>query len=187
MKVEKYSQTRNTCTLYVRDIRKRNKINNCLDIIKRFISEKFYITLYRVDGVNLTDDEIVVYGKEIEKYFESNMHLEIIDGCKNSSSIIEFNSAVGQIEIRDNIKNILPKIFDYYLETIIVKPKTEFEVFKEIYAKNNSMMGLYKYIEEGLTDILFAYVDSGDFMICFNTSIYDEKVIANLINKMLIL
>ncbi len=185
MKISKY-KTNKICNLYIENVRKNKKIINCINIIKRFINtEEFYFTLYRVDGINLTENEFLEYSNDIKKYFSNNENIEIFKGKKDSfpKNIL---SACGKLYITTETIGILPKIFDYFLETTIMIPKTTYEKFNQFFI-DNSMSRLELFIEKNICDIAFAYVDSGDFIICFNSEVYEEEYVIETIEKILII
>lgn len=185
MKINIYAQNDTTCTLYIDNVKRNNKIKECLEIIKYFINEdEFYFSLYRVDGLNISKNQFTEYHNTIEEFFKEHVNLEIIKKDDRRQSINGILAAMGKMLNNNETYEILPMIFDYFLNTIIYKPKQNYERFKQIF-KENSMQGLHYYIEKGVFDISFAYVDSGDFMICFNKNIYEEKEIIKTIESIM--
>lgn len=80
--------------------------------------------------------------------------------------------SVARITLNDQGLDLLPQIFDYYLETIMFKPKTDWATFQQYY-RHYLDHRLENYILDNLAGMLFCYLDSGDFMICFDS----EKII----------
>jgi len=180
MKITKYINNENICTLYIDNVRKNGKVDNCIDSIKRFIDkEEFYFVLYRIDGINLKVKESKQYEIDIGEYLRKLEYLEIFKNYNSKSLANGILHAVGKMKTTNDTYQILPKMFDYYLDTVIFKPKIPYKEFSDK-VMTNSMKSLSYYIEEGISDIGFAHVDSGDFMICFNKEVYNENEIIKI-------
>jgi hypothetical protein len=182
--IKEFYRTNNTCTLYLANVRRNDKIRNCLNLINNYIKDrKAFFELYRVDGFNLTNEEIEVYTEEIGDYFNK---LECFDVLikQNGLSLAEgILTAVGKLSENNDIYGMLPKIFDYYLETTLYQSELiSFDDFKQ-FVLDNPMKGMEYYIENGISNIAFAHVDSGDFMVCFNTNVYNKTDVINSINS----
>ena len=82
-------------------------------------------------------------------------------------------------------RDILTKIFQYHLETVLFCPKLELENFILFYKDymNNTWED---YIKKGFTDILFTYADSGDFSVIFRTDIYEQEQLFTEINEIIL-
>ena len=153
------------------------KIN---DIIVEFSNEdEFFIGTYKMDGFNLTNKEIVSYHSYIEEYFN---HIAP-DSIKKPLHVeIDKELNVYRVFNNNNFHNILNKLFEYYLETVIFCPKISWNQFVCKY-KDYMKNGTRDYIQQGYTDIIFSYIDSGDFCITFNSNVYAPQLIREKLQK----
>ena len=182
MEIDRYLQYNNVCTLYISNIRRNKKVNNCINLMKKYIDDReIYFEIYMVDCINLNTKEFEEANNLVSQYLEKYTLIEIKKKSSARKTLAnQIISAFGKIQIDNNMYEILPKIFDYYLETSIFKPKVSYEIFSNEMRKDK-MEELSYYINKGYSDLSFAYVDSGDFIICFNTEVYNEdKLIADL-------
>ncbi|MCL2860675.1 MAG: hypothetical protein FWF46_09115 [Oscillospiraceae bacterium] len=184
--IDNYTEKNNICTLYIGNIRKNNKVINSLNIIDKFVKNTgVYFSIYRVDGMNLSRKEATIYRKVLNNYFENLKEFEIFKRGKQKSLANSILEAIGKLSENNEIYTILPRIFDYYLETSIYKLKhNNFGYFKNIY-NEKPMKNLEYYVEKGYSDIAFAHVDSGDFIICFDSNIYEKDSTVEKIRKIL--
>ena len=71
----------------------------------------------------------------------------------------------------DELYDFIPKVFNYYLDTYFFASKISWEDYvKQI--RNYSNNDFY-FIKSNITDFLFSYIDSGDFVIELNSNKYD--------------
>lgn len=164
-----------------------NLVERCSEIIKYFSKgDKLFFCLYREDGFLLSEDQLINYRKEIPEYFETNGSWTTLFD-ENNIKMKYFDSRIlkaGSLPANDKTYIMLPRIFHYFLETICFFPKISWEFFEKNcfnYMKN----GGRNYIEDGYTDVLFSYVDNGDFRITFNSSLYNVESVYNDILKIL--
>lgn len=121
------------------------------------IDEEVFFGFYRTDGVNLTKDQSKVLEKKIPDFFHEGGDIQNLN---------EYLS-IARIALDEQGLDLVPQIFDYYLETIIFRPKTAWETFQQYYSHYLEHR-FEDYISDGLAGMLFCCVDSGDFVICFD-------------------
>lgn len=172
--VEEYNITSDVYTIIINNARYQKSFFNAVEkIIKAFLVDKeVFFGFYRTDGINLTLEQQRKLKNKIPEFFQKNGDFQ---------SISEYLT-VARIELKDYSYSFIPVIFDYYLETIIFNPKVDWEIFKQYH---------YKYMEHRIEDIiinhfaevLFYYFDSGDFLICFNSQMYNPIGVRNKIKQ----
>lgn len=163
-----------------------SKIKN---IIKHFVTGKeIFFGHYRTDGMNISKENFLKYALEIPKYFKSNGKYEkIIKGEEKRFLFITFpplELTVCNAPVNDETYKIMDKIFHYYLETTVFCPKIDWETFVNEYS-NYMTNGARDYVVKGYTDFLFAYFDSGDFSITFDSKVHDPQSVKNDVFKIL--
>ncbi|MCI8611405.1 MAG: hypothetical protein HFE66_05750 [Clostridiales bacterium] len=170
------------CSICVDGIGINNKnLEPCLEIIKSFtLGDTFFLGFFRSDGINLTKEERLKYSKEIPEYFRTyGKYLDIKIPNKRNKTI-EGMLQAAMAPVNASTFHIIPKVFHYYLETILFCPKIPWEEFVAYHSKfmDNGALG---YVTQGYTDFLFSYGDSGDFRIQFNPAVYDRLTMYNRI------
>lgn len=144
-------------------------------IVKHFInSNEIFFGFYRTDGVNISNSQFKEYQKTIQKYFDTH----------GNSTVLNEYLIVAKIKMNNDVYNILPLLFDYYLETSIFLSTKEFDSFTGYYSEYMKHRQT-DYITDGYADLIFSYFDSGDFSISFNSNIYDPKIIIKTIQKII--
>lgn len=176
------SNTDGSCSICVDSIGANNKnLEPCLNIIKSFtLGGTFFGGFFRSDGINLTKEEWLKYSREIPEYFRTyGKYLDIKIPSKRNKTI-EGMLYAAMAPVNDSTFLMIPKVFNYYLETILFCPKIP---WKEFVAYHSKFMenGALEYVAQGYTDILFSYGDSGDFRIQFNPAVYDRLTVYNRI------
>lgn len=145
------------------------------EIIKHFINSKeIFLGFYRTDGVNISNSQFKKYQKTIQDFFDTH----------GSLTVLNEYLAIAEITMDNDAHNILPLLFDYYLETSIFLSLNDFDSFREYYSKYMNHRQT-DYITDGYADLIFLYFDSGDFSISFNSNKYDPKVIRKTIQKII--
>lgn len=114
----------------------------------------------------------------------SNYYKYFGEYCQIEKNHNKHELAACHVPNDSNFYEIIDKIFHYYLETILFCPKISWNVFLHSY-KDYMKFGVKDYILNGYTDILFSYVDSGDFSISFNSEIYDPQVMREQFNRLM--
>ena len=144
-------------------------------IIKRFmVGDELFFGFYRTDGVNINSKQFKDYEKEIKDFFEINGEIR-----KQNTYL-----AVAQTSINHNLNKILPRIFDYYLDTVLFNPKISWETFEKYHFEYMEHTN-EDYIINNYADFIFSYFDSGDFLVCFNPENYDAANIRNVIDNII--
>ena len=87
------------------------------------IGDEVFFGFYRTDGVNLTKAQCKRLEKRIPDFFRGDGDIQ---------NLSEYLS-VARITLNDQGLDLLPQIFDYYLETIMFKPKTDWATFQQYY------------------------------------------------------
>lgn len=167
--------------------------NDCFskmkDIIRHFAAgDEIFFGHYRTDGMNITREDFKKYGVEIPEYFKLNGRYDkIIIG--EEKRFLFFTSQPWSLTVcsapaTNETYEIMDKIFHYYLETTVFFPKTDWKTFVSEYS-NYMENASRDYVSKGHTDFLFAYFDSGDFSITFDSKVYDPEAIKNEIFEIL--
>ena len=177
-------ENKDSCNIYIYNIGKA--MEKIIEIIKEFANEEeFFIGHFRTDGVNLKEKEFVSFSKEIPEYYKINGRYELLNvKIEKKSKIKVYNNylAVGSLPVNNATFEILPKLFNFYLDTILFCPKVKWKEFVQSYS-NYINRGASNYIMNGATDFLFCYHDSGDLLITFNSKIYNKKIVYEKIIK----
>jgi hypothetical protein len=141
------------------------KIKN---IIQYFSSgSEFYFGHYKVDGVNISHKEFLLIDKEMDLFFnEIGERIQILE-LQNGGTLAPNELTVCRVPNDYRIYELMPKMFHYYLETTFFCPKISWDTFVNAY-KCYTINGTTDYVINGYTDYLFAYVDSGDFIVSFD-------------------
>lgn len=90
---------------------------------------------------------------------------------------------IAKIHLSEQNYSFIPSIFDYYLETMIFNPKVDWETFKNYYYSYQDFI-FDDIILNDFTELLFGFVDSGDFLLCFNPNIYNPIEIRNMLKEL---
>lgn len=179
MKIVKYTETDQYIILFVDGVRNKEMLMKIVDLVKKFCDGKnVYFTIYRVDGIHPE------YQNDIEKYLNTLENFDVLSENKYLKFPRNLLSANGQFNQLEDVINILPLIADYFLETTVFPSKLKYEDLLSL-DKDRIMRGPGYYIKKGFSDILFAFADSDDFLVCFNKEKYDEQEIINNIIKSL--
>lgn len=125
----------------------------------------------RLDGTNLKSNQYKELKNAIPDFFKKHGSLNIIN---------KYLSA-GRLD-SCRYDDIIPLIFDYYLETILFNLKSDWVTFLKYYSDYQNIR-LENIILNNYADILFYYFDSGDLEICFSTEKYSLKEVKSLIYK----
>ena len=91
---------------------------------------------------------------------------------------------VARIEQDDEAYSFIPKIFDYYLETIMFNPKVNWDFFKQYYY-NYQNYRQDDIILNHLAEIVLCYFDSGDLSICFDPKKYSPVEVRSWIEELI--
>lgn len=159
------------------------EIENCIKIIKYFTKgDKYFFGFYREDG-NFDDySETIEYRLKIPKYFKSNgSYVDLtLDKFKGNKYFDRRISAVGRLTVNEDTYEMIPRVCNYYLETMFFEPLKGWEEFEFEY-KSNPMQSAIDFIKREYADLIFCHADSGTFFITFNTRKFNvEKVIAEV-------
>jgi len=157
-----------------------NALLCCNEIVKHFfVGNEFFFSMYREDGFNLTLEELIKFRIQIPDYFQEHGQIESVYKIDNDSQIKHFDSRIhliGRLPATEDTYEMLPVISKYYLETLLFSPMINWDMYKELYIKNSGESAEY-YIRSNYADMMFAFVDSGDFKIVFNSSVHDESIV----------
>lgn len=177
MKIIKYTETDQYITFFINGVRNQDRLIKVVNLIKKICDgQNTYFTIYMVDGIHPE------YQNEVGEYLNNLENFDILRKDKHAEFPKNLLSANGQFNRAEDIVNILPLIADYFLETTVLPSKLSYEDLLSL-DENRIMKGPGYYIEEGFSDILFAFADSDDFLVCFNKEKYDEKVLIDLLIK----
>ena len=174
--IKEYKKTKCAYTIVLENVRfDENGFEIIEKIIKRFmVGDELFFGFYRTDGVNITSKQFNDYEKEIKDFFELNGEI------KKQNTYL----AVAQTTINHNLYKILPRIFDYYLDTVLFNPKISWETFEKYHFEYMEHTN-EDYIINNYADFIFSYFDSGDFLVCFNPENYDAANIRNVIDNII--
>ncbi len=127
-------------------------------ILKTFLTgEELFFGFYRTDGVNLTAKRERELKSEIPAFFRSRGEIQALN---------EYLT-VARIKAGEDIYHFIPSVFDYYLETVLFYPVSEWETFKRFY-RDYQKHRLDEMVSNHFAELLFCYSDSGDFSVCFD-------------------
>lgn len=159
-----------------------------IKLLKHFINGKvIFFGFYRTDGINLTNEEWLKYDIEIPKYFQANGRYEPLTKTVEKRGKIKTNSGyfmVGSLPVNEETYKLIPWIFHYYLEITLFCPNIDWGTFVQSY-RDYMKHGTSTYIENGYTNFLFTYADSGIFSLEFNQNLFDKNVVYQEIEKIL--
>lgn len=174
MTVEEYESTTGVHTLIINNARYQKGFLNVVEkLIKAFLSdEEVFFGFCRTDGVNLTLKEQKRLANEIPAFFQKN---------GNFHSLSEHLTAA-RIKFNNDTSDYIPLIFDYYLETVMFNPKTDWENFKQ-YHSDYQKHRVDEIILNHFAELLFYYFDSGDLMICFNPQVYNPQEVRSVVEQ----
>lgn len=145
------------------------------EIIKHFINNKeIFFGFYRTDEVNISNSQFKKYQKAIKEFFATH----------GSLTVLNEYLVIAEMTMDNDAYDILPLLFDCYLETSIFLSLKNFDSFREYYSEYMKHRET-DYITDGYADLLFSYFDSGDFSISFNSNKYDPKIIRKTIKKII--
>lgn len=177
------------CSIYLDNIGLTpDNMLKCVQIVKRFATEKIaFFGFYRLDGINLTNEEWKKYDEEIPAFFQANGAYEMLmERKEQNGKIKEYTGylTVGKLPLREKTYDLMPWVFHYFLETICFCPKIDWDTFVQSY-RGYMEHGTKGYIKDDFTDFLFEYGDSGDFAISFNADSYEEEEVFREVMKIL--
>lgn len=174
--IEEFSYPNGSYTITISNARScMKKIHSYMKYF--FNGQELFLGHYKKDGFNLSNAEIKKYETEIPEYFKSNGRFYQYE-YKNRLGEL----TVCSIRFDSNVFDVLDKVFDYYLETIIFSPQIDWETFKysfKYYMKHSAR----DYVLNGYTDFLFSYTDSGDFSVSFNPIKNSPETVRKKINS----
>lgn len=115
---------------------------------------------------------------EVDRIERNFQHRKLEDKIevffRNHGNIKELNEylTVAKVRMDSQTCNMLTLFFDYYLETILFNPKVDLNTFAGFHL-NYQKHRFEDLILNHYTDMLFLYFDSGDFLVCFDSLVYD--------------
>jgi len=177
------------CTITLSDITgNANNLSKCIEITKHFAcGNELFFGHYRTDGISLTQNEWIKYGKEIPEYFRKNGRYEPLTGMvqeKRRVKQLQGYLTIGSLPMADKTFEILPWIFHYYLETICFCPEIDWKTYSKSF-QAFIKHGAREYVSNGFAEFLFSYCDSGEFSISFNRTQHDQDAVLQSIQKIL--
>lgn len=184
IKLAVHSNIDGLCGIHLDNIGLRPEtMKKCVRIIKHFTKcRELFFGHYRTDGINLKNEQWLKYEKEIPEYFKKNGRYESLNlNIQKKKKIKQFSGylTVASSLANDELYEILPNVFHYYLETICFCPKIDWITFIESY-RHYMKHGANEYVLNGFTDFLFSYTDSGDFSISFNQRMNKECILQDI-------
>lgn len=186
MKIIEYEETNQYITLFVDGVRNSDKLPKVVNLIKEMCNQRnVFFKIYRIDG-NVNSNDIKEYENKIKNYLNSLENFNILVEDRHSKFPQNILSAIGQFRELDDLINVLPFMADYFLETTIISSESN---YMNILSKDKEqiMEGPGYYIEKEFSDIVFAFFDSDDFLVCFNKEKYDEQEVIDKIKKSLLM
>lgn len=180
MKIIEYVETEQYMTLFIDNVRNKEILIKIVNLIRKICNQKkVFFKIYRVDG-NVNSNDIKEYKNKIQSYLNSLENFDVLAEYKSSKIPENILSAIGQFRKQDDLINILPLMADYFLETTVIP--SELNCFNTLSKNKEQIMeGPGYYIENGFSDIVFAFFDSDDFLVCFNKRKYDKQEIIDTI------
>lgn len=158
------------------------------EIIKHFaVGNQLFFGHYKLDGMNISRKEFLECASKIPQYFSSNGKYQKI--VKSPIKKFDITCPLQELVVCQAPNNsetyeILANVFNYYLETILFCPKIDWETF--VHSYSNYIDNVTKdYVLNGYADFVFSYVDSGDFSICFDPTVYNAQAIREKIEIIL--
>lgn len=171
--IVEYANPAGIYTILINNARFHDRFqDNIKNLFYHYLNDgEVFFGFCRSDGTNLKSNQYKELKNAIPDFFKKRGSLHIIN---------EYLSA-GRLD-SCRYDDIIPLIFDYYLETILFNPKSDWVNFLKYYSDYQNIR-LENIILNNYADILFYYFDSGDFEICFNTEKHKLKEIISLIYK----
>ena len=136
-------------------------------IIRCFaLGEEVFLGHYRQDGFNLTNNQMKELKEKIPRYFSQYGDYQIVD--KTPKKRKRKYLVTCRCPNDERFYKMLKDILAYYWQTVIFCPLIDWSSFVSLY-QNYMSVPLKTYIQNGYTDFLFFYTDSGDFSIMFDS------------------
>ena len=186
--ISEYKESNGSYRIHIANVGlQQDSLDRIKKVIKFFATgSEFFLGHYRTDGINISNEQFIKYGLEIQEYFKENgKYQKIIKGSEKHFLFISecpLELVVCSAPNDEKTVDLMDKIFHYYLETIVFCPKIDWDTFVASYS-NYMEHAAKDYVLNGFTDFLFAYVDSGDFSVSIDPKIYDQKVIREQIER----
>lgn len=161
-------------------------MEKCIEIIKHFTQgDRYFFGFYRVDGFNMTAEELKKAAEQIPAFFNANgtyLPLQETIVKRGKPKVYSGYLTAASAPATEETYKLLASVFHYYLETTFFCPKVEWETFTDSYC-NYMHHGCNDYVKNEFTNFLFTYSDSGDFSVQFNPDLYDtNQVMQDVIN-----
>lgn len=166
--IEDYKNTSDVHTIIVNNARYKKGFSEIIEKVIRvfLVNEEVFFGFCRTDGMNLKVEQQNMLKNEIPAIINKNGEMEILSDFLT----------VARVKSYDDVRSFIPLIFDYYLETMLFNPKVDWSVFKQ-YHYNYQKHRIADIILSDFAEILFYYFDSGDFLVCFNSRLYNPKAV----------
>ena len=163
-----------------------NSISECMKIINHFTDNtNLFLYLYREYGSDMNDIEIQNNRISIPKYFSVNGRFQTEHYYNNKTISDSTLCAIGCLPNDEHTFDIIPKICDYYLETLIFEPNNQFswEDFSNLFRNHALDRNIEILLNNNCSNIIFSKVDDGDFSIIFNNAKIDENRVLEYVLK----
>ena len=103
-----------------------------------------------------------------------------------NGEIIKLNNylSVAKTKLNASFYEVLPYVFDYYLDIVLFNPKIDWVTFVNYhfqYMDHNHA----RYIISDFTEFLFSYFDSSDFSVSFNSVNYFSEDVYGKISEIM--
>lgn len=140
----------------------------------------YFFGLYRQDG-KLLISEVAKLRSEIPRHFrERGCFFDLTpDKIKQDTSDTRI-SAVGCLEVNEDTFAYLPYICNYFLETAFFCPLRPWNEFIKEYPPCD-MGDPCVLLTNHYANMVFTYVDGGDFYVYFNKNIYNSHIIDSIL------
>ena len=162
-----------------------NLMKKISDVIQKFATgDELFFGHYRIDGMHLSREDMHKYSLEIPAFFKTYGAFYSFCIPSQYKKYRANELVICRAPNEQKTYQMLCPLFNYYLETIVFSPKIDWMTFMNSYrdyAKNGSR----NYVVNGYTDFLFAYVDSGDFIVSFNPLLYNSELIRGSIEDLI--
>lgn len=147
------------CTIEISEIRYHK---NYFGIVEKIVKSLFFncdlfLSLYRLDGINLSEDMRVKYEAAIPAFFNEKGSIKKQNQYLTSA----------KFKLDDNTYDIIPIVFDYYLETVICSPHLTWDDWKK-YNLNYINQRSDEIVAKGYSDLVLTFFDSGSLSISVN-------------------